>query len=170
MYYFLPCCPSRARTQELEQQQPSVEEELRRLLEKPGNTILFLLNSFRFFFFNSSLKYSFCVSMTDDMKSAEEQQQETLLMERLMEIVNGRNAIVEGLDKDRLRWLSSRTWNQRLRTNRANTAWTTTTTESYKQQTQSIVNVKYTFNRSIHVACCFNGPKRKLQQIQKNPR
>ncbi|XP_024920612.1 MICAL-like protein 2a isoform X2 [Cynoglossus semilaevis] len=63
-----------ARTQELEQQQPSVEEELRRLLEKP-----------------------------DDLKSAEEQQQETLLMERLMEIVNGRNAIVEGLDKDRLR-------------------------------------------------------------------
>lgn len=41
--------------------------------------------------------------MSDDLKSAEEQQQETLLMERLMEIVNGRNAIVEGLDKDRLR-------------------------------------------------------------------
>ncbi|XP_040917576.1 MICAL-like protein 2a isoform X2 [Toxotes jaculatrix] len=63
-----------ARTQELEQQQPGVEGELRRLLEKP-----------------------------EHLKSREEQQRETLLMQRLMEIVNGRNAIVEGLDEDRLR-------------------------------------------------------------------
>ncbi|KAM7371873.1 hypothetical protein PAMP_009077 [Pampus punctatissimus] len=63
-----------ARTQELEQQQPGVEGELRRLLEKP-----------------------------DHLKSIEEQQREKKLMQRLMDIVDGRNAIVEGLDEDRLR-------------------------------------------------------------------
>ncbi|CAN9505524.1 unnamed protein product [Ophioblennius macclurei] len=63
-----------ARTQELEQQQPGVEGELRRLLEKP-----------------------------DHLKSGEERQRERKLMQTLMEIVDGRNAIVEGLDKDRLR-------------------------------------------------------------------
>ncbi|KAF0032905.1 hypothetical protein F2P81_015195 [Scophthalmus maximus] len=63
-----------ARTQELEQQQPGVEGELRRLLEKP-----------------------------DHLKSRDERRRETTLMQRLMEIVNGRNAIVEGLDEDRLR-------------------------------------------------------------------
>ncbi|KAM7387035.1 hypothetical protein PAMA_009586 [Pampus argenteus] len=63
-----------ARTQELEQQQPGVEGELRRLLEKP-----------------------------DHLKSREEQQRERKLMQRLMDIVDGRNAIVEGLDEDRLR-------------------------------------------------------------------
>ncbi|XP_028267860.1 MICAL-like protein 2a [Parambassis ranga] len=63
-----------ARTQELEQQQPGVEGELRRLLEKP-----------------------------DHLKSREEQQREKKLLQRLMEIVDGRNAIVEGLDEDRLR-------------------------------------------------------------------
>ncbi|XP_038559708.1 MICAL-like protein 2a isoform X1 [Micropterus salmoides] len=63
-----------ARTQELEQQQPGVEGELRRLLEKP-----------------------------DHLKSREEQQRENKLMQRLMAIVDGRNAIVEGLDEDRLR-------------------------------------------------------------------
>ncbi|XP_029363864.1 MICAL-like protein 2a [Echeneis naucrates] len=63
-----------ARTQELEEQQPGVEGELRRLLEKP-----------------------------DHLKSNEEQQREALLMQRLMEIVDGRNAIVVGLDEDRLR-------------------------------------------------------------------
>lgn len=63
-----------ARTQELEQQQPGVEGELRRLLEKP-----------------------------DHLKSREEQQRERKLLHRLMEIVDGRNAIVEVLDGDRLR-------------------------------------------------------------------
>ncbi|XP_037649469.1 MICAL-like protein 2a isoform X3 [Sebastes umbrosus] len=63
-----------ARIQELEQQQPGVEGELRRLLEKP-----------------------------DHLKSREERQREKKLMQRLMEIVDGRNAIVEGLDEDRLR-------------------------------------------------------------------
>ncbi|XP_029294608.1 MICAL-like protein 2a [Cottoperca gobio] len=63
-----------ARTQELEQQQPGVEGELRRLLEKP-----------------------------DHLKSREERQREKKLMQRLVEIVDGRNAIVEGLDEDRLR-------------------------------------------------------------------
>ncbi|KAM9346612.1 MICAL-like protein 2a [Symphorus nematophorus] len=63
-----------ARIQELEQQQPGVEGELRRLLEKP-----------------------------DHLKSREERQQEKKLLQRLMEIVEGRNAIVEGLDEDRRR-------------------------------------------------------------------
>ncbi|KAM8724059.1 MICAL-like protein 2a [Acanthopagrus schlegelii] len=63
-----------ARTQELEQQQPGVEGELRRLLEKP-----------------------------DHLKSREEQQREKKLLQTLMEIVDGRNAIVEVLDEDRLR-------------------------------------------------------------------
>ncbi|XP_045066711.1 MICAL-like protein 2 [Coregonus clupeaformis] len=63
-----------AKTQDLEEQQPGVEGELRRLLEKP-----------------------------DHLKSTEERRREDRLMERLMEIVNGRNAIVEGLDEDRLR-------------------------------------------------------------------
>uniref|UniRef100_A0AAY5KP39 MICAL-like protein 2 n=2 Tax=Esox lucius TaxID=8010 RepID=A0AAY5KP39_ESOLU len=63
-----------AKTQDLEEQQPGVEGELRRLLEKP-----------------------------DHLKSAEERLREDRLMDRLIEIVNGRNAIVEGLDEDRLR-------------------------------------------------------------------
>lgn len=41
--------------------------------------------------------------ITDHLKSTEERRRENGLMERLMEIVNGRNAIVEGLDEDRLR-------------------------------------------------------------------
>ncbi|KAM9843943.1 MICAL-like protein 2a [Aulostomus maculatus] len=63
-----------ARTQELEQQQAGVEGELRRLLEKP-----------------------------EHLKSTEEQQREKKLMQRLMEIVDCRNAIVQVLDEDRLR-------------------------------------------------------------------
>ncbi|XP_055079627.1 MICAL-like protein 2a isoform X2 [Periophthalmus magnuspinnatus] len=63
-----------ARTLELEEQQPGVEGELRRLLEKP-----------------------------DHLKSCEEQEREQQLMQRLVEIVDGRNAIVDGLDEDRLR-------------------------------------------------------------------
>ncbi|KAM3863815.1 MICAL-like protein 2a [Diretmus argenteus] len=63
-----------ARTQDLEQQQPDVDRELRGLLEKP-----------------------------DHLKSVEERRREKKLMEKLVEIVNGRNAIVDGLDEDRLR-------------------------------------------------------------------
>ncbi|KAK0140523.1 MICAL-like protein 2 [Merluccius polli] len=63
-----------ARTQDLELLQPGVEGELRSLLEKP-----------------------------DNLKSTAEQEREQRLMERLVEIVNGRNAIVEVLDEDRLR-------------------------------------------------------------------
>ncbi|KAK0133718.1 MICAL-like protein 2 [Merluccius polli] len=63
-----------AKTQDLEEQQPSVEEELRRLLEKPENA-----------------------------KTYRERKREKELMAKLVEIVNDRNAIVEGLDEDRLR-------------------------------------------------------------------
>ncbi|XP_030645605.1 MICAL-like protein 2a [Chanos chanos] len=63
-----------AKTQDLEEQQPGVEGELRRLMSKPEN-----------------------------LKSATERRREAELMTRLVEIVNDRNAIVEGLEIDRLR-------------------------------------------------------------------
>ncbi|XP_070683766.1 protein-methionine sulfoxide oxidase mical2b [Pempheris klunzingeri] len=62
------------RTQDLEEQQPSVEQELRRLMEKP-----------------------------EHQKTALERKKEEELMAKLMEIVNDRNAIIDGLDEDRLR-------------------------------------------------------------------
>ncbi|XP_028827983.1 protein-methionine sulfoxide oxidase mical2b isoform X2 [Denticeps clupeoides] len=63
-----------AKTQDLEEQQPSVEAELRRLLEKP-----------------------------EHLKTAFDRKKEEELMNRLVGIVNDRNAILEGLDEDRLR-------------------------------------------------------------------
>ncbi|XP_031422468.1 MICAL-like protein 2a isoform X2 [Clupea harengus] len=63
-----------AKTQDLEEQQPGVEGELRRLLDKP-----------------------------ERLKSESERRQQAELMDRLLEIINDRNAIVEGLDQDRLR-------------------------------------------------------------------
>ncbi|KAL1005156.1 hypothetical protein UPYG_G00055310 [Umbra pygmaea] len=63
-----------AKTQDLEEQQPSVELELRRLMEKP-----------------------------DHLKTFLDRRREKELMEKLVEIVNDRNAIVDGLDEDRLR-------------------------------------------------------------------
>ncbi|XP_032419551.1 MICAL-like protein 2 [Xiphophorus hellerii] len=62
------------RTQDLEEEQPSVEQELRRLMEKP-----------------------------EHLKTFRDRQREKQLMDKLLEIVNDRNAIVEGLDEDRLR-------------------------------------------------------------------
>ncbi|KAJ8391865.1 hypothetical protein AAFF_G00084810 [Aldrovandia affinis] len=63
-----------AKTQDLEEQQPGVEEELRRLMEKP-----------------------------ERFKTPADKRREEELMVKLVEIVNDRNAIVEGLDEDRLR-------------------------------------------------------------------
>uniref|UniRef100_A0A8B9KFQ1 Mical-like 2a n=1 Tax=Astyanax mexicanus TaxID=7994 RepID=A0A8B9KFQ1_ASTMX len=63
-----------AKTQDLEEQQPGVEGELRRLINKP-----------------------------EHLKSTAERKREAYLMNRLVEIVNDRNAIVEGLEEDRLR-------------------------------------------------------------------
>lgn len=62
------------KTQDLEEQQPSVEQELRRLMDKP-----------------------------EHLKTSWDRKREEQLMAKLMEIVNDRNAIVEGLDEDRLR-------------------------------------------------------------------
>ncbi|XP_073687160.1 MICAL-like protein 2a [Garra rufa] len=63
-----------ARTQDLEEQQPGVEGELRRLINKP-----------------------------EHLKTLDEKKRETELLNRLMKIVNDRNAIVEGLEEDRIR-------------------------------------------------------------------
>ncbi|XP_040892783.1 protein-methionine sulfoxide oxidase mical2b isoform X2 [Toxotes jaculatrix] len=62
------------KTQDLEEEQPSVEQELRRLIEKP-----------------------------EHLKTAWDRKREQQLMDKLVGIVNDRNAIVEGLDEDRLR-------------------------------------------------------------------
>uniref|UniRef100_A0A3P8SNN6 Mical-like 2b n=1 Tax=Amphiprion percula TaxID=161767 RepID=A0A3P8SNN6_AMPPE len=62
------------RTQDLEEEQPNVEQELRRLMEKP-----------------------------EHLKTAGDRKKEKQLMDKLVEIVNDRNAIVDGLDEDRLR-------------------------------------------------------------------
>ncbi|XP_016324287.1 MICAL-like protein 2 [Sinocyclocheilus anshuiensis] len=63
-----------ARTQDLEEQQPGVEGELRRLISKP-----------------------------EHFKTLDEKKRETELLNRLMKIVNDRNTIVEGLEEDRIR-------------------------------------------------------------------
>ncbi|KAI4903324.1 hypothetical protein NFI96_015942 [Prochilodus magdalenae] len=63
-----------ARTQDLEEEQPTVEAELRKLMEKP-----------------------------DHLKTSQDSKREKELMAKLVEIVNDRNAIVDGLDEDRLR-------------------------------------------------------------------
>ncbi|KAF7691067.1 MICAL-like protein 2a [Silurus meridionalis] len=63
-----------AKTQVLEEQQPGVEGELRRLINKP-----------------------------EHLKSPSERRRESDLMKRLVEIVNDRNAIVDGLEEDRRR-------------------------------------------------------------------
>ncbi|TRY66429.1 hypothetical protein DNTS_028328 [Danionella cerebrum] len=62
------------RTQDLEEEQPSVEAALRKLMEKP-----------------------------EHLKTFWDRKREKELMDKLVEIVNDRNAIVEGLDEDRLR-------------------------------------------------------------------
>ncbi|XP_078131650.1 MICAL-like protein 2 [Sander vitreus] len=62
------------KTQDLEEEQPSVEQELRKLMEKP-----------------------------EHLKTARDREREEQLMAKLVEIVNDRNAIIEGLDEDRLR-------------------------------------------------------------------
>ncbi|XP_028669741.1 MICAL-like protein 2a [Erpetoichthys calabaricus] len=63
-----------SKTQDLEEQQPGVEEELRRLMNKP-----------------------------DHLKTDADRTHEAELMLKLVEIVNDRNAIIDGLDEDRLR-------------------------------------------------------------------
>ncbi|XP_041085573.1 protein-methionine sulfoxide oxidase mical2b isoform X2 [Polyodon spathula] len=63
-----------SKTQDLENQQPGVEGELRRLMDKPKH-----------------------------LKTEADQKREEELMSKLVEIINDRNAIVDGLDEDRLR-------------------------------------------------------------------
>ncbi|MCI4393475.1 hypothetical protein PGIGA_G00157820 [Pangasianodon gigas] len=62
------------RSQDLEEEQPNVEAELRKLMEKP-----------------------------ERLKTSQDKKREEELMAKLVEIVNDRNAIVDGLDEDRLR-------------------------------------------------------------------
>lgn len=61
------------------------------------------------FFFFQTCKFPclMLLGFTDHLKSREEQQREKKLLQRLMEIVDGRNAIVDVLDEDRLRWATS---------------------------------------------------------------
>ncbi|XP_052442339.1 MICAL-like protein 2 [Carassius gibelio] len=63
-----------AKTQDLEEEQPSVEAELRKLMDKP-----------------------------EHLRTSWDRKREVELMAKLVEIVNDRNAILEGLDEDRLR-------------------------------------------------------------------
>lgn len=79
-----------------------MEGELRRLLEKPGkrSQTLFSTSARLLSFSNTEVGQ---LGIADHLKSREEQQREKKLLQRLMEIVDGRNAIVEGLDEDRLR-------------------------------------------------------------------
>lgn len=58
----------------------------------------FLLNPPLLFSFNFALS-----GASDHLKSRVERRREETLMQRLVEIVDGRNAIVEGLDEDRRR-------------------------------------------------------------------
>lgn len=44
-----------------------------------------------------------CVRLLEHLKTLDEKRRETELLNRLMKIVNDRNAIVEGLEEDRLR-------------------------------------------------------------------
>ncbi|KAM6942374.1 MICAL-like protein 2 [Lycodopsis pacificus] len=62
------------KTQDLEEEQPTVEQELRRLMDKP-----------------------------ERLKTTSDRKREEQLMAKLFDIVNDRNAIIEGLDDDRLR-------------------------------------------------------------------
>ncbi|XP_028305355.1 MICAL-like protein 2 isoform X2 [Gouania willdenowi] len=62
------------RTQDLEEEQPTVEQELRKLMEKP-----------------------------ERLKTTRDKKREEQLMAKLVKIVNDRNAIVDGLDDDRIR-------------------------------------------------------------------
>ncbi|XP_031719039.1 MICAL-like protein 2 [Anarrhichthys ocellatus] len=62
------------KTQDLEEEQPTVEQELRRLMDKP-----------------------------EHLKTNSDRKREEQLMAKLVDIVNDRNAIIEGLDDDRLR-------------------------------------------------------------------
>ncbi|KAK9540715.1 hypothetical protein VZT92_003152 [Zoarces viviparus] len=62
------------KTQDLEEEQPTVEQELRRLMDKP-----------------------------ERLKTTSDRKREEQLMAKLVDIVNDRNAIIEGLDDDRLR-------------------------------------------------------------------
>lgn len=63
-----------AKNQDLEEQRPGVEDELRQLMNTP-----------------------------EHLKTSYDRKREEELMAKLVEIVNDRNAIVEGLDEDRLR-------------------------------------------------------------------
>lgn len=90
------------KTQDLEEQQPSVEQELRRLMEKPGVCPTPSSPPPGSNVWNEAI-FFFRLFWAEHLKSAWHRKREEELMNKLMEIVNDRNAIVEGLDEDRLR-------------------------------------------------------------------
>lgn len=89
----------RGKTQDLEEQQPSVEQELRRLMEKPGEAFRRQHNMKQ----KDNLRLKSVCMCADHMKTAWDRKREEQLMAKLVEIVNDRNAIIDGLDEDRLR-------------------------------------------------------------------
>lgn len=90
---------SSGKTQDLEEQQPSVEQQLRRLMDKPGEVFRGTPPPQR----KWGKAEGFCLC-AEHLKTEWDRKKEAELMEKLLEIINDRNAIVEGLDEDRLRW------------------------------------------------------------------
>lgn len=98
------------RTQELEEEQPTVEQELRRLMEKPGedfwgwNWAECTTEEKE----NRALIWAWNMFVcAEHLKTSWDRKKEQQLMKKLVAIVNDRNAIVEGLDEDRLRCVQS---------------------------------------------------------------
>ncbi|KAF6720158.1 MICAL-like protein 2, partial [Oryzias melastigma] len=89
------------RTQDLEEQQPSVEQQLRRLMDKPGEAFRGRsLSPHPQRKWSETELFRLCA---EHLKTEGDKKKEAELMEKLLEIINDRNAIVEGLDEDRLR-------------------------------------------------------------------
>lgn len=89
------------KTQDLEEEQPSVEQELRKLMEKPGESLGG--NTFKTRQKMKPMRLKCVCVWAEHLKTAWDRKREEQLMDKLVEIVNDRNAIIEGLDEDRLR-------------------------------------------------------------------
>lgn len=96
----------RGRNQDLEEQQPGVEQELRRLMEKPGEGFRgkrIQRNSQQNQSCGLNYVFVFFFVCAEHLKTAWDNKREAELMEKLLEIIKERDSIVDGLDEDRLR-------------------------------------------------------------------